>query len=197
MNEHIRPKRREPTQAAEGWPRWRWTLDEFERFIEMGIFGEDDRVELIGGEIVPMSPKGNFHETMRAFLADHLSRTVPQDFIVLQEFGWRPDGAQYIEPDILIVERSADIVGTTGNDVLLLVEVASSSEEFDLTTKALTYARLGVREYWVVNAKSGLTHVHREPGDGGYATRAEVAADGTLTALLIDGLTLRIADIRR
>ena len=49
MNDLSPRPRREPTQAAEGLPRWRWTLEEFERFIELGIFAEDDRVELIGG----------------------------------------------------------------------------------------------------------------------------------------------------
>ena len=58
MNDHLPSPRREPTQAAEGMPRWRWTLAEFERFIELGILTEDDRVELIGGEIVPMASKG-------------------------------------------------------------------------------------------------------------------------------------------
>jgi hypothetical protein len=64
MNEITRPPRRMPTQAAEGPPGWRWTVAEFDRFIELGILTEDDRVELIGGELVPMAARGNRHENV-------------------------------------------------------------------------------------------------------------------------------------
>ena len=57
MNEHLRPLNRMPTQAAEGVPRWRWTTAELLRIAELGAFNDNDRIELIGGEIVPMSPK--------------------------------------------------------------------------------------------------------------------------------------------
>ena len=63
MNQHF-PPRREPTQVADGLPRWRWTLAEFDRFVELGILSDDDRVELIGGEIVPMAAKGIAHESV-------------------------------------------------------------------------------------------------------------------------------------
>ena len=66
MNEIPRqPRMRPTTQAAEGVPRLRWTLAEFERLAELGIFTEEDRIELIEGELVPMSPKGNRHELVR------------------------------------------------------------------------------------------------------------------------------------
>ena len=70
MNEIPRvPKARPTTQVADGVPRLRWTFAEFERLAELGFFTEDDRIELIGGELVPMAPKGNRHESRDAPLS--------------------------------------------------------------------------------------------------------------------------------
>jgi Uma2 family endonuclease len=79
MNEIARelrsgPKMRPTTQVADGVPRMRWTLAEFERLIEVGILTEDDRIELIQGELVPMAPKGNRHELVRDEIMDRMIR---------------------------------------------------------------------------------------------------------------------------
>lgn len=195
MNTSERNSPRVPTQAAEGLPRWRWTLDEFERFIELGIFGEADRVELIGGELVPMSPKGARHDNLRVFLQIALQRRVAEGTAVLVEIGWRPDEAQYIEPDILVAHLSDSPVQTPGPDALLLIEVADSSLSYDLRIKSGLYAALGVAEYWVIDAAKLETHVHRDPSAAGYATVTTVPAEGDLSPLRIPGLALRLADL--
>jgi Uma2 family endonuclease len=71
-------------------PRLRWTLAEFERLTELGVFTEDDRIELIGGELVPMSPKGNRHENLKALLSDWVYRRLPESLLLTGEFGWCP-----------------------------------------------------------------------------------------------------------
>ena len=79
MNEMLRePKMRPTTQAAEGVPRMRWTLAEFERLIEVGILTEEDRIELIQGELVPMASKGNRHELVRDEIMDWMIRRLPR-----------------------------------------------------------------------------------------------------------------------
>ncbi len=195
MNTSERNSPRVPTQAAEGLPRWRWTLDEFERFIELGIFGEGDRVELIGGELVPMSPKGNRHEHLRLMLQRWFSRNLADDIDALPEPGWRPDREHYLEPDILVVRAGDALHQTPAGDVLLLVEVATSSMQFDLATKVRIYAALGVHEYWVVDAVTLVTHVHRAPSAAGYAKLEAVPSEGELTVERIPGLMLRLADL--
>ena len=87
MNEHVTRPRRTPTQAAEGLPRWRWTLEEFERFIELGILTEDDRVELIGGELIPMAAKGARHENLKAELENWIYRRLPLELRLVVELG--------------------------------------------------------------------------------------------------------------
>src|SRR5581483_4963874 len=197
MNEIRRqPRMRATTRAAEGIPRLRWTLEEFERLTELGVLSEDDRIELIGGELVPMSPKGNRHEVVRDELQNWIMRRLPETLRLSSEIGWRPPGAHtYVEPDLLICPMEFKGVTVAPPDVLLAIEVAQSSLRFDTTTKARLYGALGVREYWVVNAKTLVTRVHREPIALGYKSVEDVAPDVALTPLLVPALTIRLADL--
>jgi hypothetical protein len=86
MNELFSPAQQHPTtQAAEGLPRWRWTVAEIERLTAAGYFHEDDRFELLGGEIVPMSPKGRRHEIIRLKLGYRFTRMASEDVFVAAE----------------------------------------------------------------------------------------------------------------
>ena len=174
----------------------RWTLAEFERLTELGILAEDDRIELIGGELVPMSPKGNRHEMVRGALLNWLRRNLPDEFDIHAEPGWRADANNYFEPNFLIGPAGCSPVSTRPEDVVLLIEVAHSSLAFDTSTKADQCASLGVREYWVVNVVSLETRVHRGPATAGYAEKITIAPDESLTALLVASLSLRLADLR-
>lgn len=201
MNDHLPSPRREPTQAAEGMPRWRWTLAEFERFIELGILTEDDRVELIGGEIVPMASKGIAHETVRGDLHDWLVDHLPRNLRVREELGWRPDDATYCEPDLLVFPRSFRTPSRVPpGEVLLAIEVSDTTLNKDLRIKAALYAGLGVREYWVVNAFTLDTHVHLEPVAGAYSKKRKVPpsrrlAPTLLPPTLLPGVALRLSEL--
>jgi Uma2 family endonuclease len=197
MNEIPRmPKVRPTTQVADGVPRLRWTVAEFERLAELGFFTEDDRIELIGGELVPMAPKGNRHELVRGALHTWFRRNLPPEFDYHQEPGWHADETNYFEPDFLLGPAGFDQTSISPAAVLLLIEVAHSSLVFDTTTKAGQYAALGVREYWVVNAVTLATRVHRQPAASGYGQVDIVAANERLSALLIPSLALTPADLR-
>lgn len=196
MNQHVTSPRREPTQAAEGLPRWRWTLAEFERFIELGIFTEDDRVELIGGELIPMAAKGIRHESLKAEIQEWLQQRLPAGTRLLGELGWRPDDETYCEPDILVFPSAFKPVSKVpATEVLLLVEVAETSLKYDTATKAPLYARLGVREYWIANAATLEVRVHREPALEGYRTIGKVQPTEPLAPMLLPGLAMRLADL--
>lgn len=197
MNELARePKTRPTTQAADGVPRMRWTLAEFERLIEVGILTEDDRVELIQGELVPMAPKGNRHELVRDEIMNWMMERKPADLRLCSEIGWRPPGADtYVEPDLLICPRALKGVTVAPAGVLLAIEVAHSSLRFDSTTKARLYAALGVRDYWVIDAETLKTRVHREPSADGYVSIVEVLPSETLVPFLVAPLAVRLADL--
>jgi Uma2 family endonuclease len=169
---------------------------EFERLTELGFFMEDDRIELIGGELVPMSPKGNRHELVCGALHTWLRRNLAREFDYHPEPGWQADEANYFEPDFLFGPEGFDRTSINPADVLLVIEVAHSSLAFDTTTKDGQYAALGVREYWVVNAVTLATRVHREPGAAGYGRVSVVGASEQLEASLVPSLAMTLADLR-
>jgi Uma2 family endonuclease len=184
MNETFVAPRRPPTQAADGLPRWRWTVDEIERMAAEGYFQENDRFELLGGEIVPMSPKGRRHEIIRIELAFRFSKLAPPGVIVASEpqFNLTPD--TFTNPDILVHPIAIKTPDVGGGDALLLVEVADTSLRYDLKTKLPLYAAHGVREYWVINAAMGMTAVHRQPSGNGYDFVEEIRSDARLVPSL-------------
>jgi Uma2 family endonuclease len=186
---------RPTTQAAEGLPRLKWTVAELDRMLEAGIFTEDDRIELIGGELVPMSPKGIRHEIVKTELLNWLFRRLPSPLNLAVELGWRPNSDTYLEPDLVIYPGRTTAALVPAEQILLVIEVAQSSLSFDTGTKAATYARLGVRDYWVVNAVTLDTDIHRTPGPNGFADVKRYPASHLLTPSLVPVLAFRLADI--
>jgi Uma2 family endonuclease len=198
MNEIFVPVRRRPTtQAADGLPRWRWTVAEVEKLAAAGFFHPDERMELLGGEIVPMSPEGRRHQTLRIELLDRFYRQAPLDLIIAAEAQFNLSEETYAVPDILVHPRTIKTYDLCGEDALLVVEVAETSLDYDLRTKVPLYAAHGVREYWVINAKTLVTTVHRQPADNVFAFTVEVAADAPLVPSFASALavSLRTLDL--
>lgn len=202
MNEITRlPKaQHETTQAADGLPRLKWTLEEFERLSELGFFGgadrERERLELVAGELLPMHAKGRRHERVRGELFYCLSEMLPTGFRIFGEPGWRPRGDLYLEPEMLICKSGVHPDEAPPSDVLLLIEVADSSLVYDTGLKANIYASLGVREYWVVNAKTLETTVHLAPNEQRYEQVATVAPSETLTPHLLPALAVSLGALK-
>ncbi len=187
------------TQAADGFPRLKWTLAEFERLSELGFFGgidrDRERVELLEGELVPMNAKGARHEWVRGELAHALTVRLAEGLRLFNEPGWRPGGDLYFEPEILICPAGIKPSEVSPGQVQLLIEVADTSMTYDAGVKAMAYAKLGVREYWVVNAKTLETIVHREPRAEGYASIATVPPSETLQPLLLPALSVSLGSL--
>jgi Uma2 family endonuclease len=196
MNEQLRPASLPvTTQAAEGLVRRRFTVAEIESMVAGGIIAEDERVELIGGEVVPMSPKGARHEIIRNELAFHFARQCPAALRVASETPLTLAADEFVEPDILVHPKNIRLPDLRGDTVLLVVEVADSSLAYDLNTKASIYAAHGVREYWVINAKTLETRVHRGPAASGYADVSELPADQRLTPQAAPELAVSLDDL--
>jgi Uma2 family endonuclease len=196
MNEHFRPNRLPgTTQAAEGLPRRRWTVAEIEAMVAKGIISEDERFELIGGEAVPMSPKGARHEILRIELAFHMTQRAGADLRVAAETQFNLTDDMYVSPDILVYPAAIKAPNVRGPTALLVVEIADSSLQFDLLTKAPLYASHGVREYWVIDANTLFTAVHRQPSGSEYARNDRLAQDDRLTPELAPGLAVALRDL--
>ena len=169
------------TMAAEGLPRRRFTVAEVEAMVAAGVMDEDERVELIGGELVPMSPKGNQHEVLKADLLHQWYRAAPEGFNLVPETTFRLSEDTYLEPDVVIYPRATGIPGLSPATALLVVEIADSSLRYDMGRKAKLYAGFGIRELWVIDAVRLTACVFREPGPDGYRSEHDYGASDKLT----------------
>jgi Uma2 family endonuclease len=196
MNERFTmPPKRVPTQAAEGLPRWRWTVAEIERIAATGFFTEYDRFELLGGEMVPMSPEGRRHETVRTRLLNEFSRLLPKGIFFAPDAQFNLSDDTFAEPDILLHSTVIQTYDLRPADALLLVEIADTSFRYDIRSKMTLYAEHGVPEYWVIHAASLVTTIHREPSRNTYRFIREFPSDAMLVPSLIPELAVSLATL--
>lgn len=174
----------------------RFSVDEFMAMGAAGIFGPDERVELLAGEIYQMSPAGRFHEVLRSelsvawapFSSRHGNKVVSETPLRLSD-DFQPVTDFLVYPGYLL---SPDVRGSTA---LLVVEIADSSLAIDTGIKAAAYAAGCVREFWVITARTRSTLIHRDPTPEGYRSITEVAADQLVTPTLVPELAIRLSDL--
>jgi Uma2 family endonuclease len=176
----------------------RFTVDEYHRMGEAGVLHEDDRVELLDGQIVQMSPIGIRHAAcvnrLNALIVQQAGNQATvsiQNPVILGEY-------EEPQPDVVVLRYRADGY-QTGHprppDTLLLVEVADTSVAWDRLIKIPFYARAGIRETWLVNLPEDEIEIYQQPTAGRY-TRVRAARRGeTLTPLEIPAIALRSDDI--
>lgn len=182
-----------PTSLAEGLPRRRFSVADVRRMTELGLIGEDERLEVLDGEIVQMSAKGNRHESMKGGITWFLGRNCPDDFRFIPETGLYLSEMTYLEPDFVVFSASVRLSELKGPHVLLAIEVADSSLGYDLHRKPPIYASFGVRELWVIDAAARETHVHRGVSPEGYASVQRFASHERLSgAELPDALSFAL-----
>ena len=150
--------------------RHRFSAEDFHRMAEAGILGEDDRVELIRGEVVELSPIGKRHAYVLNALVDLLAPLRGKALLSVQNpLLLSPDTEVY--PDLALLQpprtRYRDRL-PEAKDALLVVEVADTSLRYDLQVKLPLYAQAGVPEVWVVDLEGKRVLVHRKPEGGGY-----------------------------
>lgn len=163
--------------------RHRLTVQDYHRLGEAGVLGEDDRVELLEGQLVDMSPIGPRHAHVIDLLTESLVAAVGRRGRVRVQNPVVLDNRSEPQPDIVVARlppggyRAAH---PRPEDVLLLIEVADSSFEFDSGAKLELYARAGIREVWIVDLTQNRVLVHRNPTGGSYASSTAVGMSGTL-----------------
>jgi Uma2 family endonuclease len=172
------------TSAAEGLPRRRFTVAEVEAMVAAGIMEEDERVELIGGDLVPMSPKGLQHEVLKTAMADRWYRLPEREVDLAIATTFRLSEDTYLEPDVVIYPRASGIRGLSAATALLVVEIAESSLRYDLGRKAALYASFGIRELWVIDAVRLTTRIFRVPATDGYREARDFGPQDKLVPLL-------------
>lgn len=150
----------------------RFTVSDFYRMGDAGVFPPGARVELLEGEIIDMMPIGPFHSGVVNRLADFFTQHHNGRWLVTNQNPVRLDPHSEPQPDIVLVRRDPDFYAgrhPQPEDVLLLVEVAESSLDYDRGDKRAAYGKAGIEEYWLVNLQEQCVEVYREPHFTGYA----------------------------
>src|SRR5271165_6986138 len=153
------------------------TVAEYHRMGEVGILTEDDRVELIEGELIAMSPIGSEHSGTVNVLTHCLVQAVGQRGIVAVQNPVQLDDLSEPQPDFAVLKPRADFYRRATprpDEVLLIIEVADSSLAYDRHVKQSLYARHGIPEFWIVNLAAGEVEVCRTPDGVGYASISRV-----------------------
>jgi Uma2 family endonuclease len=175
-----------------------FTADEYERMTEAGILSEDDRVELIEGEIVEMSPIGRRHAACVNRLNQVFTLRAGRDVIVGVQNPVRLDEFSEPEPDIALLRPREDFyegAHPTPADVLLIVEVADTSVEYDRQVKVPLYARAGVVEVWLVDLSQETIEIFVRPVSGEYQSSRIVSRGETIEPQSVPRLSLNAEDI--
>lgn len=165
---------------------------EYEALVERGMFG-DERVELLRGVLVTMSPQGDPHARITAWLAQRLSKSLPFDrFDVRSHSPFSATRDSMPEPDVLVAPR-----GGRGHpsEALLLIEVADSSLVKDRELKAAIYAAAHVPEYWIVDLRTSTVDVFTRPGRGGYRSVATHRRGTVLRPTMLPTVAVAVARI--
>jgi Uma2 family endonuclease len=178
--------------------RRRFTRAEYYRMAEVGILGEDDRIELIKGEIVEMSPigrrhrafVGNLNQLLAVRLAGRAFVWMQNPIVLSEDTEPQPDLAVLRRRPVPYKEREA-----WAEDAFLLIEVADSSLAYDRTTKLRLYAEAGIPEYWVVDCISETVEVHRAPSPEGYRDVTRVTGAAALTLQAFPDVELTTTEI--
>ncbi len=161
----------------------RFSADEYHQMIEAGVFGQDERLELIDGEIVQMSPIGDRHAACVRRLNELLSHLSAGRFIVDVQDPIIVDPAYAPQPDVALLRPRADYYASqtpTTDDCLLVIEVADTSAEYDRQIKVPRYARGRLPELWLVDLEREVVVVYQQPVGDAYQRRQVFRRGDTL-----------------
>lgn len=177
----------------------RFTVEEYHKMGEAGVFGEDDRVELVDGEIVEMTPIGWRHVEAVDRIARLLwgwgedrHRVSVQNPLVLHEYGEH-------QPDLMLFSEGFSRLSRLpeASDVLLVVEVADSSLSYDRAVKLPRYAAAGIPEVWIVDltGSEGALELYAHPQAGRYLVSRRYGPGDTVVSVTVEGLSLPVDEV--
>src|SRR2546423_6539954 len=181
-------------QIAKHW----FTVAEYERMGEAGIFAADDRVELIEGEIVEMSPIGKRHAACVDMLAELLRDQLQHSVTIRVQNPIQLDDYSEPQPDIAILKRREDFYRQAlpqPADVLLIIEVCDTTLEYDRQIKLPLYARAGIPEVWLVNLTDEQIETYAQPAGDAYQTTGRASRGEDVQAADIADLRISAAAV--
>jgi len=184
-------------------PLWRMTRARYDRLVDVGIFGPEDRVELLDGLLVAREPQGERHAAVVGLVRAALERVFGRRYHIREEKPVALDERSEPEPDIVVVPGGLrDYLTAHPSRPVLIVEVAETSLGLDRLRKGGLYARAGIAEYWVVNLVDEALEVYRDPvrapsGHGGwkYDSVGLLRRNAVVTPLAAPRARIRVASL--
>lgn len=180
-----------------------WTREEYYKMAELGVFKPGERVELIGGRVVAMSPQYSPHFTAICLAADELRTIFGSGFVIRVQGPLDVSPTSQPEPDIAVVRGAVrDYAKAHPTIAELVVEVSESTLAFDRGEKASLYASVSIPEYWVLNLVDRCVEVHRDPipisGQPygyGYRSRVQYFANDTVAPTAASAGAVKVVDL--
>ncbi len=177
----------------------RFTAHEYARLIETGILSEDERVELIEGEIINMAPIGSRHAgTVNTLIMLLSSLVAARRVVVAPQNPVHLDEYSEPQPDVVIARVRPDNYRDghpTPSDILFLIEIMDTTQEYDRKVKLPLYARAGVAETWLIDLASSKIEAYQEPSSEGYRATRVYTNDEMLSPVLLPEFIVRVFDI--
>ena len=181
----------------------RWTRREYDRMIDRGVFGPDDRIELLDGLLVVKEPQNTPHAAAIDLVADALRRAFGPGWLVRAQAPMAAGRRSEPEPDVYVVPGGPrDYLREHPTRPALVVEVAHSRLRLARTRKAAIYARAGIEDYWILNLVDRMLEVHREPAQldtprrrGGYRAIQTLGPNETVSPLAAPAARIPVADL--
>lgn len=174
------------------------TTTEYEQMIAAGIFNEDDRVELLEGVMVEMSPKGMKHETSTDRASRYFIRVLDDRVIVRNQNPIRLNDYSEPEPDLVLAvpeEHEYAYRHPTPKDLYLILEVADTTLAYDRNRKGLSYAKAGIIQYLILNVNDMEIEDYREPSADGYRRKQTYTAGESFNLAAFPNITIRVSDL--
>jgi Uma2 family endonuclease len=176
----------------------RFNVTEYYRMLQAGILKPDDRVELIEGEVIKMSPIGSRHAACLRRLDDLLRSKMRPGVTVSVQSPVRLSDFSEPEPDVALITARGDYYESdhpTPDDTVLIIEVADTTLLTDRNIKVPLYARSGVPEVWLVNLPKELIEVYYERHDGTYLECRKFQRGEVIVSPTVTGLSLSVNEV--
>src|SRR5262245_32686308 len=175
-----------------------FTVDEYYKMADAGVFTEDDRVELIDGEIIEMSPIGNRHLGCVNGATDAFAAAFRGRAVVSVQNPLRLNNYTEPQPDIALLKARKDAYRhkrPVAEDALLVLEVADTTLAYDRQVKVPRYAASGIPEVWIENLEENVLLVFRAPSGKSYTTSLTLKSDDTVSVLAFPDVIFKVSEL--
>jgi Uma2 family endonuclease len=175
-----------------------FTVDEYYKMADAGILAEDERTELIDGEIIEMSPIGVRHAAAVMRVTNLLIPLFKGKALLGPQLPLRLNDFNEPQPDIALLKPRKDCYGSRHpgpKDALLVLEISDSSLKYDRGVKLGIYARAGIRELWIADLRGSVLHVYRQPSAGVYKSARQFRRGESTACLAFPKVAIRVDEI--